>query len=226
VICENSSRRRGADVAYIQCISSSPAGVKVHMDGLEAIIKRRGGLEAMSSNIIAWKFIFWYVLVPSLHLTPTQTNPPSLQGRRLRCRRPKSQTALHLPHYNRRRRHESHYGTPRQNPRDQRTLKPNAAQCRVSSFIPSNPGHRRNVVLGSGTSRFHVKGKRQDVDSDSEWLQTRPVAPDATSVCMTSRESGVEFYSFLQWITTDKNPKSKGRKEKSSLEDKTITAPH
>jgi hypothetical protein len=29
------------------------------MDGLEAIIKRRGGLEAMSSNIIAWKFIFW-----------------------------------------------------------------------------------------------------------------------------------------------------------------------
>jgi len=48
-----------ACLAYLECLSSSPAGVKLHMDGLEAIIKRRGGLQSMSSNVIAWKFIFW-----------------------------------------------------------------------------------------------------------------------------------------------------------------------
>jgi len=47
-------------IFWSQIHSGSAAGIKLHMDGLEAMVKSRGGLQALDSNSLARKVTVWY----------------------------------------------------------------------------------------------------------------------------------------------------------------------
>jgi hypothetical protein len=47
-------------IFWSQIHSGSATGIKLHMDGLEAMVKSRGGVQALGSDSLARKITVWY----------------------------------------------------------------------------------------------------------------------------------------------------------------------
>jgi hypothetical protein len=43
----------------LQILSGELSGIKIHMDGLEALVKSRGGIQSLESHPLTRKVVMW-----------------------------------------------------------------------------------------------------------------------------------------------------------------------
>jgi hypothetical protein len=48
-------------LTQFEVLSFSVESIKIHLDGLEALVKSRGGIQTLVDNPLTMKFILWYV---------------------------------------------------------------------------------------------------------------------------------------------------------------------